>query len=405
MERQRHHFPLRPCFRLVEIHEVRPGARTISGGLTIVGRRRVRRDFVGDRLDAVRHARERSENFDQVRINPPGQGPVGGQQFFRRLVIKLRVGAEELEKLLSRSFEDDLVHDRLHLITDAFDFAQADLVDLRRAEPRGRVFAGEKGIHRVAVRQLPRADLLEARRQILTDEKVFQSAIRGDDIRGDSFAGGPGQPLAVCVRNRRCEILERLVKRALFGRRHDLVVNLPWDTLHDDFRLHDPFANALAHQRNCLVQIDRKRPQPRDPVLVVLHRLEAERVGQFVSGLNAFALIERREIPVIGMFLGGGLVVLLEQVIIELVLRRQLTAVNFFQARQNIAGVSVSLLDGGETRVLPAVVPATVAQLRCPGRILLHRVVPFGVEQGLKRFRGLVRRTVPRSHLKRNREQ
>ena len=184
-----------------------------------------------------------------------------------------------------------------------------------------------------------------------------------------------------------------------------MLVDLPGHTLHDNFRLHDPFPNALTHQRNRLVQAGRKRPQPSDPVLVVFHRLEAKRVGQFVGRLNAFALIERHEIPEIGMLLDGGLVSFLKQIIIELVLRRQLTAINFFQARQKFAGVRVALLDGGETHVLPMVVPAAVAQLRCPRRMLLHLVVPFGVEQGMKRLGGPVRRAVPRLQRKRNRQQ
>ena len=113
----------------------------------------------------------------------------------------MRVGAEKLEKFRQRSFEADLVLDRLHLATDAFDFAQADFVDLPRCEFRRGVFAGKKRIHRVAVRQLPRADLLEAGRQILTDEKVFELAIGRDDVRRDGVPGRLGYSRAVCVRH------------------------------------------------------------------------------------------------------------------------------------------------------------------------------------------------------------
>jgi hypothetical protein len=51
--------------------------------------------------------------------------------------------------------------------------------------------------------------------------------------------------------------------------------------------------DPLAEETDGLIDVHREGAQPGDPLLVVLHRLEGESVGELGGGLDAFALVDR----------------------------------------------------------------------------------------------------------------
>ena len=126
---------------------------------------------------------------------------------------------------------------------------------------------------------------------------------------------------------------------------HDLLVDLAGNALHDDLREHHALAHAFAHQSYRLVQVGWESAKARQPVLVVLERFEAQRVGEFVGGLNAAALIERCQVPVILMAFDCDLVIFPEKVVVQLVARRKAAAVDHLEPRQHSGPVLVVLLD------------------------------------------------------------
>ena len=106
------------------------------------------------------------------------------------------------------------------------------------------------------------------------------------------------EPLLLGGNNFLGKRLERLVIQALRRIVHDLLFDLLGHSPHHHLRLHHPLFDPGAHQLNRLVHIRRKFSQPDDPVLIVLHGFENQRIGQLVFGLNAAAMIERHQMPV-----------------------------------------------------------------------------------------------------------
>jgi hypothetical protein len=122
VKRQRHHLVGGPHLRPVEVDEKSSGAGSVRRSRPIVRRRGRRCRLVGDRLDAVRHPGQRAEHFDELGIDPLGDGAVTLEQRRRRRQVELRIRPKPLEELAQRALEADALADRLHLSRDALDF-------------------------------------------------------------------------------------------------------------------------------------------------------------------------------------------------------------------------------------------------------------------------------------------
>src|SRR5215471_7500714 len=140
MQRKRGHFPLGPGLWFIKIDKVGTGARSIGRAGTVVGGGGVRRCDGRDGLHTVWFTWQRAEDLYEVRIHGLGQGLVGLKKIVGRLVKELGIGAQELEKLLTRTLEACLLEDLVHLTADPSYLAQPDLVDLFRCDiGRGEV--------------------------------------------------------------------------------------------------------------------------------------------------------------------------------------------------------------------------------------------------------------------------
>src|SRR5581483_4623446 len=121
------------------------------------------------------------KQVDQPRINRLRERFVSFEQVLGIFVKELRVGAQELEKVLERSLEADLLHNFQHFAVDALDFFEADLVNLLRREICGGAAAHEKRVHLLAARDLPDSNLIEAGGQVIAHIKFAEFAECGDD--------------------------------------------------------------------------------------------------------------------------------------------------------------------------------------------------------------------------------
>ncbi|MCI4323422.1 MAG: hypothetical protein L3K03_05305 [Thermoplasmata archaeon] len=117
------------------------------------------------------------------------------------------------------------------------------------------------------------------------------------------------------------------------------------DALHGDLWLDDPAAHAFAHKGDGLLHVTAEGPQPRDPILVILYRLETERIAQLIFRLNTAALIQWNKIPAktksFDVFLG----VETEHVVVELVRCRQGVAPDRHEAFKDFLAVRVLARD------------------------------------------------------------
>ena len=92
------------------------------------------------------------------------------------------------------------------------------------------------------------------------------------------------------------KLFEGFVEGAVFGARGRLLVNLRGDALLDDLRPEHLLLHALAHERDGLIHVDGESLHARNPVVVVLDGLEAQKLRQLVNGLYAAALVDGQEV-------------------------------------------------------------------------------------------------------------
>ena len=105
VDRQHRDLVVRAFLGLVEVHVVVARARAVHRRALVVGRRGVRRDLLGDRPHAVRHARQLAEVLRQQRVDALRHRLVGLQQFLRVRVAEFRVGAQVGQELVEAALE------------------------------------------------------------------------------------------------------------------------------------------------------------------------------------------------------------------------------------------------------------------------------------------------------------
>ena len=89
-----------------------------------------------------------------------------------------------------------------------------------------------------------------------------------------------------------------------------------------------------------------------------------------------------------GCALDIHLEIFFEQVVVQLIGRRKLRAIELLQPRKRILGVLFSFADRLQALVAPAIVPAPVAHRRSAGRALFHLIVPFRFKEIVERLAG-----------------
>ena len=119
--------------------------------------------------------------------------------------------------------------------------------------------------------------------------------------------------------------------------------------------------DALAHERGCLLNVRWQRVEPRQPIVVILECLEAQRMSQLICRLDSAELVEGDQVPAISVFFDFILVIFLKKIEIRAVGRRKVLALDGPQLGQNFDMMAVLFVDGIKASITPAVVPATIS--------------------------------------------
>ncbi len=147
------HLVLRAHLGTVQIDVVIAGAAAVGGRGIVIRCRRVGGDVVGNRSQAVRHARQLAEKLNEFGINALRDREIALEQLLGRLVVKLRIGAEEMQEIGEATLELEFVDDQLHLVPDALDLIEADPVNFVRRHLGCRVETRAVLVEGLAIRQ------------------------------------------------------------------------------------------------------------------------------------------------------------------------------------------------------------------------------------------------------------
>ena len=119
---------------------------------------------------------------------------------------------------------------------------------------------------------------------------------------------------------------ERAVVAALLGRLRGQLRDLRAHALGDDLRQQHVGLHALAHQRDVLIHVRGKGVEPREPVVEVLDGLKAQRVDDELRALHAAQRRCANQVLPMLKALDHHLILMAEQVVVEAVGRRELSA-------------------------------------------------------------------------------
>ena len=192
---------------------------------------------------------------------------------------ELRVGAHVLEERLQVTFETHLRLQLLKLGAQARHFIQADLVDFRRRQAGRGGALGQVCVPLGAVGQCAKAMGLACNRDVLVGQVGAQPAEGRHQLLVDHRGVGFGQALLVGVGKVGRQVADRAPERRLLRIIGDHAVQLRQHFLHQQPGLHHAGLHAFAHVGDGLFEQGRHLASARQPVVVILHRLERLRTA------------------------------------------------------------------------------------------------------------------------------
>ena len=269
VQRQRFDLIFWTILRAIQIDKIAAWPGAVGRWLLIVGRGRIGRHLGGNRYDLVGGFGQAMKQSRQFRIDAATAGAIGGQQVVGVFIVELGGRSQVREELLKRALKADPLLNGLHLLTNATDFGQADVVDLLRREAGGREFPRQHGIHLPSVRSLPAAHLVERRRDVFFCKEREKSLIGGDDLLPDDASGRLLQACLFGVRQFNVERPKRIVVQAVCWLGDNLLANLRGDSLHDHFGMQHSGLHSFLHQHHGLVNLSGQRLQAFQPVFIV----------------------------------------------------------------------------------------------------------------------------------------
>ena len=319
MHRQHLHLVLGAHLWPVEVHIIKARPAAVGRRRLVVGGGGVGRAGRRDCAQPVGRAGQLAEKLHETWIDALGDREVGVEQFLRRLIEELRVGAQEHEEFLQRAPEAHLILDLDHLGADACHLGESDGVDLLGGEPgQGGVVGDAFAVVVGTLRRTGDADARTRGRQVALDERGLQAPIGGQHRRCDRCTPCGLEPRAVGGADPVREALEGRVERALLRCVDDLQRELRRQALHDRARLRASFADGFVEQRDVLVY-QRSHPlQTLDPILIIFDRLKGQYLGCLGEGLDAAHMVDLVKPGLEGVGRETLLVFAREQVVVEL---------------------------------------------------------------------------------------
>ena len=345
-----------------------------------------------DSTDLERRLRGQRKLLGDLLVDLRFQRAIVRQQRLLVLEVEARVFLHEFEEVLQRALELYLRHHLADLAMDARDLAQAQRMDLRRAHVGGGAHARVERVPGLAVGQLVDADRVARGRQVFVVDKGAQLLVGRHHPGADHVAVGRGQALLVGRRKIRRHAFERAPEQGVFGLVLDQCVQLRDHLHHQRARLHHAGLDALAHVADRGVEQLRQLVAARQPVVVVLDRLERLRAGaraELHGETGQAAHLVDRHHPVRELLgLERVLRVAHEDLVAEQVLALQPVRAEVFERLQPARGEVVLLLaERGRAEVRQLVVVARIALEGRLQRVELQHLLPVLVVQGVEFLR------------------
>jgi hypothetical protein len=297
-----------------------------------------------------------------------------------QLGIGLQTGPEALQIRKA-----ELLRNRQHLRLVALHLVQPDLVQLLRGQVGRGGAAKAVGIELCPIGQRPCSGLLPACGNVADLQKARHAQVGGLHFLADGvqrlgldalLLGGLDGGRKVLQRQR-----ERRVFRLLHGQRLHLFQHL----FQQIFWRHAMVVHADGHIRGHLVEGLGDGVQPGDPVVVVLHRGEAQLRRQLrISRLNAAHLVQRH-LPLLEpnrLLIVGKLAQ--QQIAADLLLVGEPGRVNARQSHQVSLFAGQPFVMGLHGVVGDAVVEALVAQRGGKLRRALQARLPILLKEGIE---------------------
>ncbi|MHC3925818.1 hypothetical protein ACMZ4W_00907 [Brevundimonas naejangsanensis] len=299
--------------------------------------------------DGVATARQLADQLADLAIGPHRDPGRHHHQFVRRLGVKLRVGAQEMQELVERAGEARVGHRLAHLGLDAGDLRQADLVDLLTAQIQRRIFADLRFIKGDAVRHVAGRQRGTGARLVFLQIEVQQRPIGRDHRLIDDSRGLGAQARLVGRRNGRRHLAEGRVEGVGLGRVGDEVGDGGLTAFQRHARHAETARQAVAHIGLLLVEIARDVAHSRDKGAVVLGCAQA--AGLVQIGPEGAVAVERH-LPLASLTVDQGMLQIgAEDGGVDAVLVRQLIQRNAVQLLQHLAHIGQALLLGGRADV------------------------------------------------------
>ncbi len=215
--------------------------------------------------------------------------PIIFENLLRRRGNVLGIGLERCAKS-SQIGEAFLFRDRRHLRLNAIDLAQPDLMDLVRRHVRRRPRVDIVFVALLAVGQGCDRQRCPPFRRIYLGEEFGKTLVSRNHIRVDGVSDLLRQSLLLFGRNLRRIFLRRQKKR--IGVDNPLALHR--QLLNQESHRHQLVLHARAQHFGRLAKHPRNLVQPRNVVLVVLHRVERHRQRQIgKSRMDSILLIDR----------------------------------------------------------------------------------------------------------------
>ncbi len=268
---------------------------------------------------------------------------------------------------------------------DAAHFVQADLVDFVRRQVRCRNSTDIELVPRFAVRNPVQADRFPGGRQILVTHEVFQPLVGRDKLVLDRIPVRGGQSLAIRLAEVPRHISDRTIEAALLGTLHDLRLYLRNCLLHQDARLHDALAHALAHVQDRLIDVDDEIVDAAQEIVIVLdcsERMQARTAANLDKIISHRPeLVDRLQVARKAFSLDGLLALESEEFVADAVVIGQTRGVDLQQPPEEfrVERVGRRAVLGADGVGQPVVIPI-VADRRCAERIQLQRTLEILVE-------------------------
>ena len=236
----------------------------VSGGLRLGG-------VIGNGQHAVGEAWEFAEESGEFGVAAFADVAVAAQQIVGVGVGELFVGAEEGEEFVKAAFETGFGDDLVHLGADAFDFGEAERVDLIGSQIGGGDGADVEGVPGFAVGNVAERDAFARAGNVFVGHEIVELRECGKDFFLQRSFSGSAKTGLIRSGNLGGEFFEIDEERALGGVGFELILHLLRHVAKRDARWSDSGGKTFLEQDDGLIHDGGDAVETCNHVFVIFH--------------------------------------------------------------------------------------------------------------------------------------